>query len=203
MLDDQTLSYTLGVPGQHWALNSLAVLAAVQALGGDVDKAAVDLADMRAPKGRGQRHTVALGDGEVLVIDDSYNASPASIRAAFAVLAQSAPVGRKIAVLGDMLELGVKSPDLHASLAEAAKASGVDLVFTAGPLMERLHAALPEALRGGHAKDANAIIPLVRACVRAGDAVLVKGSAGSRMGAVVEALLNMNDTSARLCANGH
>ncbi|MBV8537515.1 MAG: UDP-N-acetylmuramoylalanyl-D-glutamyl-2, 6-diaminopimelate--D-alanyl-D-alanine ligase, partial [Alphaproteobacteria bacterium] len=95
----------------------------------------------------------------------------------------------RIAVLGDMLELGPTAPELHAGLAEPLAASGVDLVFTCGTNMRRLHEALPAARRGGHASDSNALLPLVRAALRAGDVVVVKGSYGSRMGRIVDALL--------------
>ena len=105
--------------------------------------------------------------------------------------------GRHVAVLGDMLELGAQSAALHAELAEAVRAAGVDLVFTCGPEMAALEAALPPAMRGVHATDSRALAPAVMASLADGDAVLVKGSAGSRMGLVVEALLAMERTLAR------
>lgn len=185
------VAYALGVEGRHWAMNSLAVLAAVDALGGPVEAAARALARMTAPKGRGARHRLAWKDGSLLLIDDSYNASPAATRAAFAVLAATevGAGGRRIAALGDMRELGAASAALHAGLAEAATAAGIDLVFTVGPEMAHLDAALPAERRGGHAETAEALAPVLVDQLRPGDAVLVKGSLTTRMGSVVEALL--------------
>lgn len=185
------LTYRVGAPGRHWAFNTLAVLAAVDALGVDVEAASAAFANVAAPKGRGQRHRLALGGGTYELIDDSYNASPVSMRASFEVLkaAQPGAGGRRIAVLGDMLELGPAAPELHAGLAEPLAAAGVDLVFTCGPNMRRLHDALPHARRGAHAANSDALLPLVQAALRAGDAVVVKGSLGSRMGRIVDALL--------------
>lgn len=189
--EGRELAYRIGAPGEHWVLNSLAVLAAVDALGGDVDAAARALDTVAAPAGRGARHRVAMAHGTLELIDESYNASPTSMRAAFAVLAQATPGanGRRIAVLGDMLELGPDSPALHAALAEALIAARVDLVFTCGSLMENLHDALPAAMRGAHATNSAALLPLVRETLRAGDVVTVKGSLGSKMKLAVEAIL--------------
>lgn len=186
----QQLEYRLTVPGSHWVANSLCVLAAAAALGADVCQAACDLAEVSAPAGRGRRLTVRLPAGVFELIDDSYNASPVAMAAAFEVLGRMAPGpgGRRIAVLGDMLELGDEAPALHARLAEPLQADGIDLVFTAGPNMAHLAVALPLSMRGGHAEDAASLAPLVAEAVRAGDVVTVKGSAGSRMGTVVRAL---------------
>jgi UDP-N-acetylmuramoyl-tripeptide--D-alanyl-D-alanine ligase len=186
----QTVEYRLGVPGSHWVMNSLCVLAATAALGADVGQAAADLVRVSAPAGRGQRLTVRLATGALALIDDSYNASPVAMAAAFEVLGRAVPGagGRRIAVLGDMLELGPEAAALHAGLAEPLQAHGIDLVFTAGPAMANLAHALPAAMRGGHAADSASLAPLVAEAVRAGDVVTVKGSAGSRMGAVVRAL---------------
>jgi UDP-N-acetylmuramoyl-tripeptide--D-alanyl-D-alanine ligase len=183
------LDYRIGTPGRHWAMNSLAVLAAADAVGADVARAAATFAGLAAPKGRGQRHRI--GDPGFELIDDSYNANPTSMRAAFAVLAGAAPGrgGRRIAVLGDMRELGPDAPALHAELAPHLAAANVDLVFTCGPHMAGLFETLPRARRGGHAASADCLVPLVRGAVRAGDVVLVKGSLGSRMAPIVEALL--------------
>lgn len=190
-LRGRPMTYRLNVPGRHWAVNSLAVLLAAEEMGADVPAAAAALAAMRPPKGRGERHQVAVSGGNLELIDESYNASPASMQAAFAVLGAARPAdgGRRIAVLGDMLELGPRSVDLHMSLLEGLVAAGVDLVFAAGPAMAELHGALPAAMRGGHAPTSAELAPLVRAGVRAGDVVMVKGSAGSRMGVVVRDLL--------------
>jgi UDP-N-acetylmuramoyl-tripeptide--D-alanyl-D-alanine ligase len=135
------IAYRLGVPGRHWVANSLAVLAASEALGADVEAAAASLATLEPPAGRGRKRTIPIGGGEALLLDESYNANPVSMRAALELLGQMP--GRRIAVLGDMLELGERGPDLHAGLAEAAQAAGVARVFCCGPLMESLFAALP------------------------------------------------------------
>jgi len=194
------VTYSIGASGRHWATNSLAVLGAAHALGLPVEEAARPLASMAPPKGRGARHTVSLpahaGGGTFVVVDESYNASPTAVAATVAALAAVNPAkgGRRIAVLGDMLELGDDAPGLHAGLAEPIQRHGVDLVFTAGPLMAHLRDALPPHLRGGHAADSQALVAEVCAAVRAGDVVMVKGSAGSRMGRVVEALLTLAET---------
>lgn len=191
LLKDQAVAYRIGVPGLHWAMNSLAVLLAVRGVGGNPDQAARKLIDMTPPKGRGERHVVRLGHGSFEVIDESYNASPVSMKAAIATLAAARPAkgARRIAVLGDMLELGCDASALHAGLAAAIEAWRIDLVFTAGPLMASLYAAIPEHKRGCHAASSDEAAPLVKAAVRPGDVVMVKGSAGSRMGKVVKTLI--------------
>jgi len=196
-LNGRRLTYRLGVAGLHWAQNSLAVLAAVDALGADLAPALGALEKLTPPKGRGQRHRVPCRGGSCELIDDAYNASPVSMRAALAVLGAAAPGigGRRIAALGDMLELGPDSPRMHADLAGALVAQGIDLVFTCGRLMAELDAALPQRLRAAHAADSRELAPLVKAALRPGDVVLVKGSRGSRMGHVVETLLAANGNS--------
>ncbi|MGE5477688.1 MAG: UDP-N-acetylmuramoylalanyl-D-glutamyl-2,6-diaminopimelate--D-alanyl-D-alanine ligase [Bacteroidales bacterium] len=190
LLKDKAIAYRIGVPGVHWAMNSLAVLLAAGALGADVEAAARSLAAMTPPKGRGERHRIAVPRGTAELIDESYNASPVSMKAAIATLAAAKPGkdGRRMAVLGDMLELGEDAAALHASIAEAVVAWNIDLVHTAGPLSAHLRAALPADRRGVHALNSEELAPLVKACVKAGDVVMVKGSAGSRMGRVVKAL---------------
>lgn len=190
LLRDRALSYRIGVPGRHWAMNSLAVLLAAGALGADIDAAARALADMAPPKGRGERHPIRVADGSAELIDESYNASPVSMKAAIATLAAARPGkgGRRVAVLGDMLELGAAAAALHAGIAETVVAWNIDVVHTAGPLCAALRDALPASRRGAHADTAEALAPLVKADIRAGDVVMVKGSAGSRMGRVVKAL---------------
>lgn len=189
-IDGVRVAYRIGTAGRHWAMNSLAVLAAVKAVGADIARAAATLATMTPPKGRGERHAVPVAGGSFELIDDSYNANPTSVRAALAVLAgaRPGPGGRRIAVLGDMRELGPDADALHAGLAPDIAAAGVDLVFTCGPHMARLAAALPAARRGGHAAASDGLPALLRGAVRAGDVVLVKGSLGSRMAPVVVAL---------------
>ena len=195
----RTVTYRIGAPGDHWALNSLAVLAAVEALGADLPRAAAALADVRAAPGRGGRRRIALaGGGHVDLIDESYNASPPAVRAAITLLAAQTPDegGRRIAVLGDMLELGEGARELHAGLADDLVAAGIDRVFACGPHMAALFEALPAALRGRHAADSEALTPLVKAAVRAGDVVMVKGSLGSRMAPVVAALSEVDPAPA-------
>ncbi len=186
----ETLDYCLSLPGEHMAMNSLGVLAAVQAAGADTIKAAQAMAGLKGLKGRGQRRRIALGDGGVELIDDSYNANPVSMAAAFAVLGQArpGPGGRRIAVLGDMLELGDQRDPLHAGLAAPLLAAGVDLVFACGTGMAALIAALPADKRGAHTAESAQLAQRLLAALRPGDVVLVKGSLGSRMARVVEAL---------------
>jgi UDP-N-acetylmuramoyl-tripeptide--D-alanyl-D-alanine ligase len=197
--------YQLAVPGRHWVQNSLAVLAAVAALALDVGLASAGLGVLAPLKGRGQRRKIRLGDGSFELIDESYNASPAAVRAALSVLSSTRPGtgGRRIAVLGDMRELGAAAPQLHAELADSLALAGVDLALTCGPLMAMLHEALSRERRGAHAPDAQALVPAVLAAVRPGDVVLVKGSLGSRMAPIVEALTRLDgaDRPAR-AANG-
>ena len=186
----QPVTYKLGAPGRHLVLNSLAVLAASALAGADRAKAGLALAQLQPAVGRGARATLNVPGGSALLIDESYNANPASMRAAIALLGQ-APVGargRRIAVLGDMLELGQQGPAMHAGLAEAIAAAKVDLVFCSGPLMAALWQALPSGARGGYAETAAALQPAVLDAIRDGDAVMVKGSLGSKMGPIVKAL---------------
>ena len=177
---------SLAAPGLHVARNACGVIAAAFAAGADPEAALPALAAVAPPGGRGQRRVIAVAGGEATLIDDSYNASPASVRAALSVLA-AVPARRRIAVLGDMLELGDRAEEEHRGLAAAA--ASVDLVFTCGPLMAALYEALPASLRGAHAPDSAALAPLVAAALRPGDVVLVKGSLGSRMGPLVAALV--------------
>ncbi len=186
----QPVTYKLGTAGRHTALNSLGVMAVVHSLGADLAAAALSLAALSPPVGRGERTALETAGGTAWLIDESYNANPASVRAALATLSgiETGPRGRRIAVLGDMLELGPTSADLHRGLAEAVEAAGIDLVFAAGPLTRNLYEALPVSRRGGVAEtSADLIEPLTRT-LRPGDAVMVKGSNGSRMGRIVEAL---------------
>jgi UDP-N-acetylmuramoyl-tripeptide--D-alanyl-D-alanine ligase len=194
LMDGLPLSIHLGAPGLHLAINACAAIAAVHALGGDVVAAAEALRGFDPGAGRGARVTLTLPGGEALLLDDSYNASPASIRAALAVLAAQ-PARRRIVALGDMLELGEGGPAMHQALAPDVTAAA-DLVYACGPLMRRLFDALPEGRRAEHVADSTALGPVVAAALRPGDAVLVKGSLGSRMAAVVAALKSLQETRA-------
>lgn len=193
-----TLSYAVGIPGHHWVSNSLGVLACVYALGADIDAAAKALADIAPPRGRGERRTVRLPDGPLTLIDESYNASPAAMRAAFETLMLSNPGqgGRRIAVLGDMRELGVEADALHAALAPDIQTANIDLVLCCGPHMAALHAALPQAIRGDHTPSSDDLIAAVLASLRPGDVVCVKGSLGSRMAPIVDAILRQDIAAA-------
>ena len=184
------VTYTLGAPGRHLIMTSLAVLAAAKLAGADLALAALALADLKPATGRGARMTLNLPGGQVTLIDESYNANPASMRAALALLGQAevGPQGRRIAVLGDMLELGPQGESLHRELSEAVVGGGIDLVFCSGPLMRAMWEALPSSRRGGYAETSAAIESEVLGAVRAGDAVMVKGSLGSKMGPIVKAL---------------
>ena len=195
LIGNQIVRYRLNVPGRHWIHNTLAVLASVQALDGDLNKAAVALENLSTPSGRGARFDISGAHGSLTVIDDSYNASPASMRAAIAVLSSSRPAndGRRIAVLGDMLELGDTAPQLHAALATDIEAADIDLVFCAGAHMAALDSALPAQRRGGHADNSDELADAVVDTVRDGDIVLVKGSLGSRMAVIVDALKSLGN----------
>ncbi len=182
------LTYKIGAPGRHLAVDSLAVLLAAQALGLDPQEAAQALGTFDVPAGRGRRFTLQTKDGPFMLIDESYNANPASTRAALALLGALPVAGRRIAVLGDMLELGVDAAQLHAGLAADVDKNRVDLVFAAGPLMKHLFDALPEPAKGAWQSSAAALEPSVVAAVRPGDVVIVKGSNASRMHAIVATL---------------
>ena len=193
-IEGQRINYTLALPGHHNVINSLGLLAAAAAAGADLLKTAAALENLAPMKGRGARFQVAVGGGHVTVIDESYNASPAAMRAALEtlMLANPADGGRRIAVLGDMRELGEDADRLHAELAEPLEAAGVDLLLCAGPHMAALYDAIPATRRGGHAPESESLLPQVLATVAAGDVVCIKGSLGSRMAPIVEALLALD-----------
>lgn len=196
------VTYRIGTIGRHWALTSVAVLAAADALGCDLPKAAAALANFHEPKGRGLM-TQLPWHGEpaaLLLVDDSYNASPSSMMAAFdkmRELKNASPDRRTVAVLGDMLELGDLAPRMHANLVEGLKKAEIDVVHTAGKLMKNLHSKLPTVMQGMHADSAEALLPLLKTALEAGDMVLVKGSHGSGMWKLAEGLqaLAENGTS--------
>ncbi|WP_158806000.1 MULTISPECIES: UDP-N-acetylmuramoyl-tripeptide--D-alanyl-D-alanine ligase [unclassified Acidisoma] len=180
------LAFRLAAPGRHMAMNAVAAIAAAMALGVEPHHAAAALDGFAAVTGRGVRRVIALTDGEAILLDDSYNASGPSVRAALAVLGLQ-PATRRIAVLGDMRELGDASIAEHIGLAPDVEAHA-DLVFACGPEMRRLFDSLPAALRAGWAEDSDSLAPIVAAALRPGDAVLVKGSLGSRMARIVAVL---------------
>ncbi|WP_159010642.1 UDP-N-acetylmuramoylalanyl-D-glutamyl-2,6-diaminopimelate--D-alanyl-D-alanine ligase [Bradyrhizobium sp. S69] len=186
----QDVTYKLGMPGRHMAMNSLAVLAAAALAGADLALAALALSQVEPAAGRGVRRVLEVAGGEALLIDESYNANPASMAAALNVLGQApvGPHGRRIALLGDMLELGPTSAALHGGLLEAVRANHIDLVYCCGPLMRNLWDALSTGKRGGYAESAAALEAQAVAAIRAGDAIMVKGSLGSKMKTIVNAL---------------
>jgi UDP-N-acetylmuramoyl-tripeptide--D-alanyl-D-alanine ligase len=186
----QKVIYKLGMPGEHMALNSLAVLATAKLAGADLARAALALADAKPAKGRGGQIRLSLPAGDVLLLDESYNANPASVAAALALLATLKPHkgGRRVAVLGDMLELGEFGEELHRNLSHDIERHAIDRVHASGPLMKHLWDALPASRRGHYAPNAAALADALLADIVAGDCVMVKGSLGSRMGPLVEAM---------------
>jgi len=184
---ERELSYTVSQPGKHWVSNSLAVLAAVDAVGGDLALAGLALADLDGLAGRGARFWVEAKGGRALVIDEAYNANPASMRVTLAVLGEEAAT-RKIAVLGEMRELGEKSDEYHAALAGPVRDAGVQLVILVGEQMRPLAEALEGQVEIVHVPDAAAARDRLMATLEAGDAVLIKGSNGVGLSALVAAL---------------
>ena len=187
----QRIVYRLGVPGAHYVANSLAVLAALDALGVDLASCLPALASLRAPAGRGARTLLNLADGKLLLIDESYNANPASMRAALLAMSVTprATYPRRVAVLGDMLELGAAAGELHRDLSGTLQAAGVDLLLACGPMMRQLYDALPAARQGAWAASSRELLPVLLSRVRAGDVVVVKGSLAMGMAPLVGAML--------------
>jgi UDP-N-acetylmuramoyl-tripeptide--D-alanyl-D-alanine ligase len=192
----QNVHFNLGAPGRHMAINALGVLLAARAVGLDFASIAASLADVAPAQGRGARETLWLDRADsarqCLLIDESYNANPASMRAAIDLLgaATISAQGRRIAVLGDMLELGPSGPALHAALNDDLQRNRIDLVFAAGPLSRHLFDALAPEKRGAWAETSAALEPLVAEALRAGDIVMVKGSNGSKLHALAAGLKN-------------
>ena len=180
------VAFSMAAIGRHMAMNAVAALAAADALGIDLLTAAAALNGFAPVAGRGARRRIAVAGGEAILLDESYNASSAAVRAALGVLALQ-PAARRVAVLGDMLELGDEADAEHRGLAPDVT-SAADLLFTCGALMRGLYDRVPARIRGAHADNSTALAPAVVAAVRSGDAVLVKGSFGSRMNRIVQAL---------------
>jgi UDP-N-acetylmuramoyl-tripeptide--D-alanyl-D-alanine ligase len=188
VLPDAELTYTISQPGEHWVANSLAVLAAVEAMGGDLAAAGLALADMAGLKGRGERHRIAAQGGEALLIDESYNANPASMRATLKTLGAEQVAGKRIAVLGAMRELGAGSDQFHAELAEPVEAACVEYAILVGEEMSPLAKALGQKVNVAHVPDAAAALEPLRGVIASGDAILVKGSNSVGLARVIEAL---------------
>jgi UDP-N-acetylmuramoyl-tripeptide--D-alanyl-D-alanine ligase len=184
------LHFDLGAPGLHMAQNALGALLAADALGADLERCAAALAGFLPQKGRGERFSFPTSDGFATVIDESYNANPESMRAALALLgaAKPGPNGRRIAVIGDMLELGADGVSMHAQLAADLSSNRVDLLFGAGRLTRALFDAAPPAMRAAWAERSSELTVEVARALRNGDVAMVKGSNASRMGPLVAAL---------------
>ncbi len=203
----EPLLYKVASPGRHFALNALGALAAAEALGADPMISAHDLGRWAPPAGRGQRERIVLDLVEETffdLIDDAFNANPASMAAALDVLIAAKPTdgigrvggGRRIAILGDMLELGPTEAELHAAIARHPGLSAVHLIHCVGPRMRALHAALPRQMRGEWTEGAAELAARARSLIDAGDILLVKGSKGSKVSLVVDALRKMGQAAA-------
>jgi UDP-N-acetylmuramoyl-tripeptide--D-alanyl-D-alanine ligase len=191
LIHGQRIEYRLGAAGEHWVLNSIAALAVAEALGANVVEAADALKGIDASPGRGARRMLKFGAGTVELLDESYNANPVSMRAMLAVLARTEPArgGRRLLAMGDMRELGEGADTYHVGLADAVAASGAAQVFLCGPHMQALWQLLAPAQRGVHRPDSASLAGDVAAALRAGDVIAVKGSLGSKMKNVVDAIV--------------
>ncbi len=198
-----SMQFEVGAPGEHLALNALAVLLVAYVFGVDLDAAAAKLGGFQAAKGRGGREKIAIENGEITLIDESYNANPASVRAALTLLADArpGPRGRRVAVLGDMLELGPQSREMHADLANDFQRAGVDLLFTAGPQAASAFYAVPDAMQGAHRRTAAELEEPFLKALRDGDVVMLKGSNAMRMSALAQRL-RANSTAAENSQEG-
>lgn len=191
---NEYLLFKVNSAGQHFAMNAIGALAAAVALGADMAVAACDMAQWSPPPGRGALETIVLDVVEdhltLALYDDAFNASPISMAAALDVLANSqpGPGGRRVAILGDMLELGADEIRLHAELADLSAMAAIDMVHCVGPLMRALYDALPEVKRGQYHKTATDMATQVHSQLRGGDVILVKGSKGSKVSLVVDAI---------------
>jgi UDP-N-acetylmuramoyl-tripeptide--D-alanyl-D-alanine ligase len=202
----EPLLFKVSSPGRHFVPNALAALAVAEALGADPMIAIHDLGRWAPPKGRGQRERIVLDPVEETyfdLIDDAFNANPASLAAALDVLIAARPTdgigrvggGRRIAVLGDMLELGPTEAELHAAIARHPGLDAVQVIHCVGPRMRALHAALPRRQRGDWVETAAELAPRARTLIDAGDILLVKGSKGSKVSMVVDALRKLGQAT--------
>ena len=191
-IDGETKEVAIGAPGRHIAENALAALGVVKIVGADMQQAIGALATLQPEKGRGRRHRLAIERSSFTVVDESYNANPASMRAAIAVLASSVPTGtgRRVAVLGDMLEMGDYAQKVHSDLAGPLLAAGIEHVWLAGPEMVALKESLPESVQVVHHEKTEELAEYVLNAVAAGDVLMVKSSLGIGFGKIVAALLD-------------
>ncbi|MFS0737325.1 UDP-N-acetylmuramoyl-tripeptide--D-alanyl-D-alanine ligase [Sphingomonas sp. 1P06PA] len=187
VLPGAELTFTVAQPGAHWVSNALAVIAAVHAAEGDLAAAGLALAEMPGLKGRGERSRVPVAGGDVLLIDESYNANPLSMNATIRLLGEE-PAARRIVVLGEMRELGEGSPAFHAALVDPIMAANVDHALLVGESMAALATALEGRVDFEHVADAATALDRLRSMLAAGDAVLVKGSNAIGLGRIVDAL---------------
>ncbi|MBB6223575.1 UDP-N-acetylmuramoylalanyl-D-glutamyl-2,6-diaminopimelate--D-alanyl-D-alanine ligase [Rhizobium leguminosarum] len=188
----ETLEVAIGAPGRHIAENALAALGVVRIVGADMEKAIAALATLKPEKGRGKRHRLSIGSGSFTLIDESYNANPASMRAAIALLAASEPPsrGRRIAVLGDMLEMGEYAQKVHTDLVVPLLAAGIEHVWLAGAEMAALKESLPESVHVEYRENTGELTDYVLNSVAPGDVLMVKSSLGIGFGKIVAALLD-------------
>ncbi len=187
-------SFEIQAPGSHHAQNALGVLAACAGLGADFDSCLRSIATWLPPEGRGQREVLTPpGGGTFLLIDDAFNANPASMGASLEVFALIDPDARHVAILGDMLELGPDEAAMHAGIADLPAVASIAQVHCAGPRMAHLHSVLPLAQRGLHVAAASELTPLLANLIEPGDVVLVKGSKGSKVSTCVDALRALSD----------
>jgi len=185
---ESELTFTISQRGAHWVSNALAVLTAVEAVGGDIALAGLALADLGGIKGRGERHVIAVDGGQILLIDESYNANPASMAATLKSLGEERDISRRIAVLGPMRELGPHSADLHAGLAPAVLAAQVNRLILIGEEMRPLDEALGDRVPVDRVDSVEEAIESLRRMVRSGDAVLVKASNSVGLAKLVESM---------------
>ena len=185
-INAQQIDVTLLVAGEHWVMNGAACMAVALAAGIDLRKAAMALRGVRAEQGRGEIHSLTLDGKSITLIDEAYNANPTSMRAAINVL--SLKSGRRIAVLGDMAELGADELDMHAALSEPLEAAGVSRVIVTGECMRALKGALPQPMRGAWARDWELALGALKEEIEEGDVILVKGSNSVGLSKLVAAL---------------
>ena len=186
----EEIAFELSMPGEHIVMNLLGALAAVKLVGGDVGKAGAVISDLKAPSGRGMQYELQMVDGSALLIDESYNANPASMKVALEGLAQlqGERHSRRIAVLGDMLELGERSQPYHDELAVLIADLDIDVVFAAGEMMKSMFDRLPPAVQGAYELRSEHLYNTIEKNLRSGDVIMIKGSFGSEMGGIVERL---------------
>jgi UDP-N-acetylmuramoyl-tripeptide--D-alanyl-D-alanine ligase len=206
--EGQDYLFKLSIPGRHFAMNAVGVLAAIKALGGDPTQAALDIASWAPPAGRGTRETLVIDagieGGTIDVIDDAFNANPTSMAAALEVLVATSPIdrvgriqkGRRIAVLGDMLELGPDERDMHSDLSGNEHLQRLDLIHCVGSRMRTLWDVLPKVQRGEWHENASELAKRVNRLIDAGDVILVKGSKGSKVSVVVDAIRKLGHRNA-------